>query len=191
VAESQKPLSSLSDAELMAQYGKVNKPLSGLSDEELMSQYKNLSQPKTDIPEVLNEGSDIGALDRAAVKNFGGSIEDQVDFLKKRNPNLEVRQWEGEIIAKKPEEKSYKKLDPGGMANLDPREMFKDALDLGTDLGSGALSSIAGAAGAVPGALGGFGVGGIATGAAAAGAASAGLETVKQSIGKALGSLKF
>lgn len=147
-------------------------------------------KPKEEQFNVLNEGSDIGALDRAAVKNFGGSTEDQIDFLKKRNPNLEVREWEGEIIAKKPEEKSWKKLDPGGMANLDPREMFKDALDVGTDIGSGALSSIAGAAGAVPGALGGFGVGGIATGAAAAGAASAGLETVKQSIGKALGTRK-
>jgi hypothetical protein len=154
--------------------------------------YEALSEqkPQESVPEVLNEGSDIGALDRAAVKNFGGSTEDQVDFLKKRNPNLEVKQWEGEIIAKKPEEKSWKKLDPGGMANLDPREIFKDALDLGTDLGSASLSSIAGAAGAVPGALGGFGVGGIATGAAAAGAASAGLETVKQAIGKALGTRK-
>ena len=37
------------------------------------------------MPEILNEESDIGSVDRIAVKNFGGSVEDQIDFLKKRN----------------------------------------------------------------------------------------------------------
>lgn len=145
-------------------------------------------KPKEEQFNVLNEESDIGAIDRAAVKNFGGNIDDQIDFLKKRNPKLEIRQWEGEIIAKKPEEKDWKKLDPSGVTS--PKEALMDVIDVGTDIGSGALSSIAGAAGAVPGALFGAGAGGIATGAATAGAASAGLETVRQAIGKALGTRK-
>jgi hypothetical protein len=139
--------------------------------------------PKKEEPiNILNEESEIGFLDRAAVKNFGGSIEDQIDFLKRRNENLDIKQWEGEIIAKRPEEKEWKKLDPTGVTSIG--EAFKDAVDVGTDIGSGALTSIAGAAGAVPGALFGFGAGGLATGAAASAAASAGLETVKQAIGK-------
>lgn len=145
-------------------------------------------KPKEEQFNVLNEESDIGALDRAAVKNFGGEIDDQIDFLKKRNPKLDIRQWEGEIVAKKPEEKDWKKLDPSGVTSA--KEAFMDVVDVGTDIGSGALSSIAGAAGAVPGALFGAGAGGIATGAASAGAASAGLETVRQAIGKALGTRK-
>lgn len=145
-------------------------------------------KPQESIPEISNEESEIGSLDRIAVKNFGGTADDQVDFLKKRNPNLEIKQWQGEIIAKKPEEKVWKKLDPSGVTSA--KEAFLDVLDVGTDIGSGALSSIAGAAGAVPGALFGAGAGGIATGAATAGAASAGLETIRQAIGKALGTRK-
>ena len=141
-----------------------------------------------DVPNVSNEESDIRSLDRVAVKNFGGSTDDQVDFLKKRNPNLEVKQWEGEIIAKKPEEKVWKKLDPTGITS--PKEALMDVLDVGVDIGSGALSSVAGAAGAVPGALFGLGAGGLATGAAASGATSAGLEAAKQAFGKYIGTRK-
>lgn len=139
-------------------------------------------------PEILNEESDISALQRTAVKNFGGSLGEQVDYLKKNNPDLEIKEWDGEIIAKKPEEKAWKRLDPQGVTS--PKEALMDALDVGVDIGSGALSAAAGAAGAVPGALFGLGAGGLATGAAASGAASAGLEAVKQSIGKALGTRK-
>ena len=158
-------------------------------DAILQAQEKSRSlQPQTKTMEVLNEPSEIGALDRIAVKNFGGSIEDQIDFLKKRNQNLQIKQWQGEIVAKRPEEKAWKKLDPTGVTGL--KELALDTLDIGTDIGTGALTSIAGAAGAVPGALFGMGAGGIATGAAASGAASAGLETVRQAIGKALGTRK-
>lgn len=159
------------------------------SIDEMRAALSGPAQKQQEQPiDVLNEESDIGSVDRIAVKNFGGSVEDQIDFLKKRNPKLEIKEWEGEIIAKKPEEKAWKKLDPSGVTSV--KEALLDTLDLGTDIGSGALSSIAGAAGAVPGALFGAGVGGIGTGAAAAGATSAGLETIRQAIGKALGTRK-
>lgn len=147
-------------------------------------------EPKKDngAIQVSNEESEIGALDRLAIKNFGGSTIEQVDFLKKRNPGLEIKEYQGEIIAKKPQDPVWKKLDPSGVTSA--KEAFLDLGDVGYDLLSGAGSAAAGAAGAVPGAVLGFGAGGLATGAAASGAASAGLETVKQAIGKALGTRK-
>jgi hypothetical protein len=156
----------------------------------MLSAQESIGKPKKDTGaiQVSNEESEIGALDRLAVKNFGGSIPEQVDFLKKRNPGLEIKEYQGEIIAKKPQDPVWKKLDPSGVTSA--KEAFLDLGDIGYDVLSGAGSSVAGAAGAVPGALFGFGAGGLATGAAASGAASAGLETVKQAIGKALGTRK-
>lgn len=162
------------------------------------------AKPSQEKISVSNEAADIGWVDRLAVKNFGGSTQDQVDFLKKRysgdgNPKLEIKEYQGEIIAKKPEETSWKKLDPSGAqttkyGSIDVGKTAKEALldlgDVGYDVASGIGSSIAGAAGAVPGALFGAGAGGLATGAAASGAASAGLETIRQAIGKALGTRK-
>ena len=77
------------------------------------------AKPSQEKISVSNEAADIGWVDRLAVKNFGGSTQDQVDFLKKRysgdgNPKLEIKEYQGEIIAKKPEETSWKKLDPSG-----------------------------------------------------------------------------
>jgi len=151
----------------------------------ILSAQSALSKPKKaeDI-QVSNEESDIGAVDRLAVKNFGGTTSEQLDFLKKRNPNLEIKEYQGEIIAKKPQDPVWKKLDPSGVTS--PKEALLDLGDVGYDILSGTGSAIAGAAGAVPGALFGLGAGGIATGAAASGAASAGLEAIKQAIGKGL-----
>lgn len=178
----------MTDAELdqflLAGNAQQKKP-EDMSEAELDSYL--LSGSSTKAPEkieVSNEESDIGSLDRVLVKNFGGNIEDQVDYLKKNNPKLEVKNWQGEIIAKKPEETVWKKLDPSGVTSA--KEALLDLADVGYDIASGAGSSIAGAAGAVPGALFGFGAGGLATGAAAAGAASGGLELIRQAIGKGL-----
>ena len=156
----------------------------------MLSAQESIGKPKKDTGaiQVSNEESEIGALDRLAVKNFGGTTTEQVDFLKKRNPGLEIKEYQGEIIAKKPQDPVWKKLDPSGVTSA--KEAFLDLGDIGYDVLSGAGSAVAGAAGAVPGALFGFGAGGLATGAAASGAASAGLETVKQAIGKALGTRK-
>lgn len=159
------------------------------SEEDLKSAVSAV--PSGQKIEVLDESSDIPWYDRAMVKNFGGSEQEQIDYLKKQNPNLDISSVGGEIVAKRPEEKAWKKLDPSGLlANLNPIEMMRDALDLGTDIGSGALSTVAGTAAAIPAA--GFtgGAGAIPAAMAASGATSAGTEAIRQGLGKWFGTIK-
>ena len=161
-----------------------------MTDAELAQElagYKSgaLNQEKIDIS---NEAADIPWQDRLIVKNLGGSVEDQVSYLRQRNPYLDIRAHEGDIIAKIPGEKKFKRLDPSWSAS--PQELVQDITDIGYDVGSGILTGAAGAAGAVPGALAGFGVGGLGTAVAASGAASAGLEGFRQVLGKAAGARK-
>lgn len=141
------------------------------------------AKPQEPQLEVENVSSDIPWQDRLAVKNLGGSTEDQISYLKKNNPLLDIREYQGEIVAKTPGDKKYKKLDPTGFTN--PQEFIQDLTDVGYDVASGVLTGAAGAAGAVPGALFGGGVGGIGTAMAASGAASAGLEALRQGLGVA------
>lgn len=157
-----------------------------MTDAELnaeLAQYG--AAPSEQKLDVVNEAADIPWQDRLAVKNLGGSTEDQIAYLKKNNPQLDIRDYQGDIVAKTPGETKFKKLDPTGFTT--PSEFIQDLTDVGYDVTSGVLSGAAGAAGAVPGALAGFGVGGLGTAMAASGAASAGLEGLRQALGVAGG----
>jgi hypothetical protein len=158
--------------------------------DSFLSKQNKEEMPTEAAPEILNEYADIPLLQRGAVKNLGVSIGDQVDYLKNKNPGLDIKEYDGEIIAKRPEEKAYKRLDPGGLANLDPREMFRDVLDVGTDVASGVLSTVAGTAAAIPTAAATGGAGAIPAAMAASGATSAGLEAIRQGLGKWVGTTK-
>lgn len=181
-----------SPAQLKTQQPQVNltaqtKLPEQMTEAELDAEIARLSggQKQPESIEVEDVAADIPWQDRLAVKNLGGSIEDQVDYLKRKNPQLDVRAYNGEIVAKTPGDKAFKKLDPTW--SLSPAEAIQDITDIGYDVASGALTGAAGAAGAVPGALGGFGVGGLGTAMAASGAASAGLEGLRQALGVAGG----
>ncbi len=153
--------------------------------EFLARQNKTSAMPETPA-QVLNKSSDIPWEDRIAVKNFGGSTQDQLDYLKQKNAErgggLEISTVGDEIVARKPGDKNWKKLDPTGITS--PQEAVQDLTDLGYDLVDATLSTVAtGASGLAGGILGG-GVGAIPAALAGGGAASAGLELVRQAIGK-------
>ena len=181
-----------SPAQLKTQQPQVNltaqtKLPEQMTEAELDAEIARLSggQKQPESIEVEDVAADIPWQDRLAVKNLGGSLEDQISYLQKNNPNLDIRASDGEIVAKTPGETKFKKLDPTW--SLSPSEVVQDITDIGYDVASGALTGAAGAAGAVPGALAGFGAGGIGTAMAASGAASAGLEGLRQALGVAGG----
>jgi len=191
----------MTDAELNAELASYNqrvqptqaginmsaiKAPSQMTDAEIQAELAQFgASPQQDSIEVEDVAADIPWQDRLAVKNFGGSLEDQVSYLQKNNPNLDVRAYNGEIVAKTPGETKFKRLDPTWSAS--PAEAVQDITDIGYDVASGILTGAAGAAGAVPGALAGFGVGGLGTAMATSGAASAGLEGLRQALGVAGG----
>lgn len=191
----------MTDAELsaeLASYNQISQPTqaginmsamkapSQMTDAEIQAELAQFgASPQQDSIEVEDVAADIPWQDRLAVKNLGGSLEDQISYLQKNNPNLDIRAYDGEIVAKTPGETKFKRLDPTFSAS--PAEAIQDITDIGYDVASGILTGAAGAAGAVPGALGGFGVGGIGTAMAASGAASAGLESLRQALGVAGG----
>lgn len=145
------------------------------------------SKIEAEEEKVLNEISDIPLTQRAAVKNFGGSLEDQINYLKRESPDLEISQSQGEIIARKPGETSWKKLDPSGWANLDPREAFRDLLDVGTEVVSGAITAAGTAAATLPAAVYTGGIGAVPTAAAVSGTLGAGTEYIRQKLGQRFG----
>ncbi len=186
-----KPIEQMTDDELKSYLsgGQSQKSVDDMNDDELRSYLSGGSQQKQEeLPTVLNEMSDISWLDRAAVKNFGGSVQEQVDYLQEKNPNLEVSSFDGEIVARKKSEKDWKKLDPTGFTN--PLEFARDALDIGYDVTAGAGTSALTAAATLPAAVASGGLGAIPTAMAAAGATGAGAEYLRQKIGQGLGTAK-
>jgi len=120
--------------------------------------------------------------DRLIVKNFGGDLDQSIGYLKKRHPSLDIKASpDGGIIARAKGETDYRRLDPEGLLNSisNPKELFQDVTDVGTDIlqgvGTTAATAAGGLVGNIPGAM---------AGGAAAGA---GLESLRQGIGKALG----
>lgn len=133
---------------------------------------------------------DFGTVDRALVKNFANDDGAAVSYLQEKYPGLEVKlSKKGQIIARKPGEQEFRALDPenGVFESLNPfrKETWRDALDAGYDVASGAATSAATAAGGLAGIL--SGPGAIATAAAAGAGTSAGLEGLRQLAGGALG----
>lgn len=135
---------------------------------------------------ILDEGSDIGFWDRFKLKNFGGSLDDQLNYLRNDSDyaDYDIKTYDGEIVAKKKNEEKYKKLDPSSWSLP---ELFYDATDLVSDAGSMAADALGASLGASAGAVGGFGVGAVPGAMAGAAAGSAGAEFLKQTLGKALG----
>jgi hypothetical protein len=136
---------------------------------------------------TVNESSDIGILDRLAVKNFGGTVDDQINYLRKSRPDLEIEKDGNEIVARKPGEPTFKKLDPSGFSL---RDLPSDLGDVAYDLGSGALQTIATGAAGVAGGAGSLGVGAIPAAMGAGAATGVGLEGLRQKIGQMLGTAK-
>lgn len=182
----------MTDAELDAYLsgGSVSKRPEDMTDAELdafLLGKQPTAQEAAEVPNVLNKAADIPLQQRAAVKNFGGSIQDQINYLQQKNENLEVTDIDGEIVARKRGEKDWKKLDPSGWANLDPREAFKDLLDVGTDIASGAVTAAGTAAATLPAAIATGGIGALPTAALTSGTLGAGTEYIRQKIGQRLG----
>lgn len=159
---------------------------SKFSDTELntLAQHAPAAAEPDKITEEMHP--DISYGDRAIVKNFSNSPEGSLAFLQKKYPNLQLKlggDSGDRILAKRPEEQSWKTLDPdaGILQTLrhDPMEILKDLGDVGTDLASGVATGAATAAGGLFGALPGA--------MAAGGAAGAGTEFLRQKIGQGLG----
>jgi hypothetical protein len=186
----------MTDAELDAYLsgGSATKRPEDMTDAELDS-FLSGKQPTpkdaTEVPKVLNEAADIPWQQRAAVKNFGGSIKDQIDYLQQKNENLEVSEIDGDIVARKSGEKNWKKLDPTGITSFG--EAVQDFTDVGYDLADAVASTVATTASGIAGAAASpfaLGVGAIPAATLGGGAASAGLEGVRQAIGMGLGTAK-
>ena len=142
---------------------------------------KNVSNDQwVDVPKTIDAGfldvanernKDISGWDRFKVKNLGGSLEDQKSYLQQKYPQLDVQIDNNEIVAKRPEEATYTKLDPSSFE-------LADISDIAYDVGSGLVSGAATTAG-----LAGGGIGAVGAGAAS----SAGLEYLRQKLGQAAG----
>lgn len=134
---------------------------------------------------------DISAMSRAVFKNLGTGGESGINYLQKENPGLEFKYDDsGEVLAKKRDEKSWKRLDPSGVdltSMAGAKEALQDIGDVAFDIPAGLVQ---GAATAAAGIGAGAASGGLAALPAAmgAGAASGGaLEAARQGLGKYFG----
>lgn len=142
-----------------------------------------------DIDQTMHPSFGVG--ERLLLKNFANSPEAMVAYLKKSHPDMDIQNYQGQIIGKLPGEKKYKALDPNPGWLTDPVGMIKDlpldVADAGTDVVQGVGSGLAAAgAGAAGGAATG-GVGAIPSAMVAGGATNAGLEALKQKLGSYFG----
>lgn len=138
-----------------------------------------------------SESADISATDRALVKTFAANPEQQLNYIKKTYPDLDVVLNEGEVYAKKRgANEPYKAMDPefspisSPMATL--KDIPQDIAESIYDIGGGVAQGAATAGGAVLGSAAGP-VGTAAGGAAASAASGAGIEGLRQMLGRALG----
>ena len=123
--------------------------------------------------DIANErNKDISGWDRFKLKNLGGSLEDQKAYLQQKYPNLDVQIDNNEIIAKRPDEQTYTKLDPSSFELADISDI---AYDIGSGLTSGAATTL------------GLGFGGPVGAVGAGAASSAGMEYLRQKLGQAAG----
>jgi hypothetical protein len=173
------------DAELLKLSGQT-KPIEQMSEEEIDMEL-GIKKPEEKELKVLNEPADISWKDRIVLKNFGGDIPSQVNYLKsqKKYKDFDISSDEDGIIAKKKGESAYKKLDPPGVTS--PLEAAKDITDVGYDLASAVGTGLATTSAGLAGGLSSFGLGAVPSAAAAGGAASGGFEYLKQKIGQGLG----
>ena len=139
-----------------------------------------------------SESSDVPFMQRLAVKSFGTSPTQSVEYLKSKNPNMDFALKDGDIFAKiRGEAGPYKALDPEFSPISNPIQTLKDLPadigDIGTDIVSGAAQGAATTIGSLPGILS-FNPPAALIGASAASAGSgAALESARQGIGRLLG----
>lgn len=134
------------------------------------------------VPEkIVNEmHPDIDFATRAIYKNFGADPEASFRFLQKKLPNLQLqRDKEGEVLAKRPDELEWRRLDPTGPDLQDISDIGYDVL---AAVPQGMATVAAGLAGAPAG-----GIVAIPAAMAASGFTGVGLEAVRQAIGTGLG----
>ncbi len=125
---------------------------------------------------VLNEEPE-GLKGRFLVKNFSANPEGAINYLKKINPDFEIkREQDGEIIAKKTGDSQWGRLDPKGFD-------LQDVSDLAYDIPAGIAQGVATAGAGIAGAAGGMGIGAIPASMAGSAASGAALEGLRQGIG--------
>lgn len=133
--------------------------------------------PRADSDTVVQEmHPELTTVDRLVVKNFSSSPEASIDYLRKKHPELEVKEQKGQIVVKRPVESEWRVLDPD--TGFFSSDFLRDAGDVAYDVGAGALTGAAttfGAAAGLPGAV------------AAGGASSAGAEALRQKLGQMAG----
>lgn len=139
-----------------------------------------------------NEAADISFVERIVAKNFAANPEKQLDYLKKKNPNMDFVLKDGEVFAKKAgANEKYKALDPEFSPLSSPlttlKDLPQDIADIAYDIPAAAAQDAAALAGAIPGvalANAPLAVGGASSASAAT---AAGAETLRQMLGSALG----
>lgn len=131
---------------------------------------------------IVNEmHPDIDFATRAIYKNFGADPESSFRFLQKKLPNLQLKKdKEGEVLAKRPDELEWRRLDPKGFD-------LQDISDIGYDVVAAGGQGLATAAAGLAGGAAGGGLGAIPAAMAASGVTGAGLEGLRQGIGSWLG----
>lgn len=133
----------------------------------------NLVQSKFPINEYP-DFMDTGA--RTVVKNFGmTNPEGSLQYLRGAVPGVNFKFEDGEFLASKNNQDWYR-VDP---SKFTPGEIARDVLDVGYDVGSGALENLA--------TLKGFGVGGPVGASLANSGASMATEAGRQALGEAFG----
>lgn len=144
------------------------------------------AQTKKPKERFLEESpEDLAWKDRAIVKNFSNNSKDAAAYLQDKYKDHDVTVNEaGDLYMRKKGQTDWKAVDPN--TGFFSKDILKDATDIGYDTLAGLGTSAATAAGGIAGA-GAGGVGALPTAAFFGGAASGGLETLRQSLGKALG----
>ena len=130
---------------------------------------------------IVNEmHPDIDFATRAIYKNFGADPESSFRFLQKKLPNLQLKKdKEGEVLAKRPDELEWRRLDPKGFDLQDISDIGYDVVAAG---GQGLVTAASGLAGAFAG-----GIGAIPAAMAGSALSGAGLEVLRQAFGRGAG----
>jgi len=159
---------------------------SGKIDKEQAKRlYQELQDKEAPIVDEMHP--DIGFGSRFVYKNFGADKEKSFQYLQKKYPGLTFRKEEsGGVLAKRPDEKEWRRLDPTGFD-------MQDITDLVWDVPAGALEGTAAVAGGLAAGTGGLVTGpgaipiGLAGGAAAGAGTGVALEAARNQIGQWLG----
>ena len=159
---------------MMAQEFEVGKAPWEMGEGESRSEFE-VGKAPWEMENVVNEmHPNIDWMTRFKFKNFSIKPEVALEWLKKTQPNLEWKKDDsGEIVAKTPQETTWRKLDPKGFDIQDITDV------IGSDVPGGITQGLATAAGALGGGLPG------AMGASAL--SGAGVETLRQALGQSMG----